>query len=100
MTHILANFGAMETGAGQLRSGASELQATEQTQISQIMGSADYWSDIAGGEGELGSVGQQWRARSDAAHTEATQRSGAIDTCTADYQSGLQQACSIISQFG
>jgi hypothetical protein len=100
MTHILANFGAMETGATQLRSGAAELQATEQTQMSQLMGSVDYWSDIAGGNGELGATGQMWRARSDASHTEATQRSSAIDTSNADYQSGLQQAVSIISQFG
>lgn len=100
MTHILANFGALETGASQLRTGANEMQLTEQTQLSQVMGSVDYWSDIAGGDGELGSVSQQWRTRSDAACTEATQRSGAIDIANGEYQGCQQQVVGIIRNFG
>ncbi|MGW6282662.1 hypothetical protein [Kribbella sp. NPDC055071] len=99
MTYIKAEFNAMNMGASQLKSGATELQATEEMQMRQIIGSADYWSDVAGGEGSLGATGQQWRMRSDASHTEATQRGTAVDASQQEYAGGLQQVVGIISQF-
>jgi hypothetical protein len=98
MTHIMANFGGIESGAQVQRQGATTLRQSGDETQSRFVSSGDYWSD--GANLEQVATGQQWWTTNDASAEEADRRGGAMNTASADYQGCLQQSIGIVSRLG
>jgi len=96
MTHILANFGAIDSGAQVHQSGAAALRDSGDMNLTRFRGSADYWSDIAQSDG-LNVTGQQWYQTNDGSVTVANDQANKMRVVNSDYQSTLQQSLGILS---